>query len=134
MRKRYQSPCSYTVANSNPITDQRYKQYTETPTIPSTKVSQCSIYHEDINIDHQNDIFNPNVNKYVNCAKENIKNSFDLHSSNDSVDFKLTSSSRRRNYKSSNTDSSSHVNNSKSHYVQENRKRQEKVKKGICSR
>ena len=82
-RKRYQNSCSNTVANGNPITAHRYKQYIETPMIPSTKVTQCNIYHEDINTDLQNDnIINPNVNDFVNCAKENIKNSIDLHSSN----------------------------------------------------
>ena len=74
-----------------------------------------------INKDHHNDIFHPNVNDSINCAKEN-KNNFDFHSSNYSVDFKVTLSSRRRNYKSSNPDNSSNVNNSRSHYIQEKQK------------
>ena len=58
--------------------------------IPPSKVSQCNIYHKSINIDHQNDdIINPNVN---------------LHSSNDSVDFNLASSSKRKNFKSRNAE------------------------------
>ena len=98
--------------------------------IPSTKFSQCNIYHEDINIDHQNDhIIDRNVNDSVNRANKNIKNSINLHSSNDSADFNLISSGSRKNYKSSNAGNGSNVNNSKSHYVQENRKIQEKKQK-----
>lgn len=79
----------------------------------STRVSQFNI-NKYINTDYQSDhIINSNMNSSINTAKENTKNGIDLESGNESVDFTITSCSRRSNYKRSNTGNSSNVNNDK---------------------
>ena len=94
----------------------------------STRVSQFNI-NKYINTDYQSDhIINSNMNSSINTAKENTKNGIDLESGNESVDFTITSCSRRSNYKRSNTGNSSNVNNDKWH-VQENKKLKEDSKR-----
>ena len=91
----------------------------------STRVSQFDI-KKYINTDYQSDhIINSNMNGSINSTKETMKDTIDLDSGNKSGDFTMTSFSRRWNYKSSNTDDSSNVNNDKCHDVQENKKLKE---------
>ena len=58
----------------------------------------------------------------MSSDKENMKNSIDLSSGNNSVYITVTSSSGRRNYNSSNTEHSSNENNDEIHDVQEYKK------------
>ena len=71
------------------------------------------------------------VKDFINSDKGNLKSSIDLNSGNDSEDFIVTLSSNRGNYKSSNIESISNVNNDKSHDVQKNKILQEKNNKRI---
>ena len=58
----------------------------------------------------------------MSSDKENMKNSIDLSSGNNSVYITVTSSSGRRNYNSSNTEHSSNENNDEIRDVQEYKK------------
>lgn len=109
--------------------DQNSCSYTTDTIMSSTRVSQFNI-NKYINTDYQSDhIINSNMNSSINTAKENTKNGIDLESGNESVDFTITSCSRRSNYKRSNTGNSSNVNNDKWHVVQENKKLKEDSKR-----